>query len=222
MLKAKFLIFLMASFLVATFDVATTRAQILYLNNSFASYGYAVTDAGEEYAYVIDQVGRANASGNYTYSESGSAPGYGNSASTGVEHASQLSSQQMNLTGRASAYVGDDYGYGWAYADATVSDEITFRLVGSRLVNLTGSLALVTPTYSSPPTWYFGSVQLLNASGRVIYQKVGTGNVNFSRQLPAGLYRIRVSSGISQELNAAGGDAYDGSQASFNLTLRAQ
>ncbi len=222
MLKAKFLTFLTASLMVAAFDVATARAQIRYLSNSFASYGYAVTDAGEEYAYVIDQVGRADASGNYTYSESGSAPGYKNSASTGVEHASQLSPQQMNLTGRASAYVGDDYGYGWAYADATVSDEITFRLVGSRLVNLTGSLSLVTPPYSSPPTWYFGSVQLLNSSGRVIYQKVGLGAVSYSRQLPAGVYRIRVYSGLSHELNAAGGDAYDGSQASFNLILRAQ
>ncbi|HMO13347.1 MAG TPA: hypothetical protein PKD64_06305 [Pirellulaceae bacterium] len=199
--------------------VQTGNAQITYLDNFFVSQGVAQTDAGNEYDYYIDEADVAGPTGVYQFIEYGSAPGYGSRATIGVEHDSKLTSGDISLAGKTYSYVADDYGYAWCFAESYASSTVRFQLSSRRRVELTGNLTLVG---SSPPDWYYNSVELRTASGQLIYQKTGVGPVNFSNRLVAGTYQITVVSTVAREIDFSGGDVYENSNAGFNVLLRAR
>lgn len=194
-------------------------SQISYRSTSFESLATAETDAGPEYSYVINRGDEVGPNGLYNYSESGTAPGYSSSASVLVEHASQLGASGFTLTGKARGYVADDYGYAWCSANSEALVSLTFTLRRQQRVSIVGSLAL---TGSSQPEGFSNYFELRRANGSLVTSSSGVGPIAYKGRLAAGTYTVYVSSSVFRELNFSGGDAYENSTASFDVTLSAR
>jgi hypothetical protein len=203
--------------LVALTTVASQAyCQLSYQNTSFESLAIAETDAGPEYSYIINRADEVEADGTYTYSESGSAPGYSSSASVTVEHASELRPSGFHLTGKARGYVADDYGYAACSANSESLVYFTFTLNRARRVSVAGVFAL---TGSSPPESYSNYFEIRRSNGTLVKSSSDVGSFSYNGRLTAGTYSVYVSSQVLREINFSGGDVYENSTASFDVEL---
>lgn len=200
------------------FAAPVCLADISYNQTSFESLAHAWTDAGDDYAYSISAADEADASGLYSFSEFGQAPGYSSSSSVGVEHDSVLTSTSMHLTGRAYTYVSDDYGYAACTADSEATTFISFTIDRRSRVTVSGTLGL---TGSSAPQSFSNQFQLRNSRGQLVSSASGISTVNFDQRLPAGTYTLYVSASVSRSIDFSGGDLYENSNATFDVTLNA-
>jgi len=110
--------------------------QIVINEATMESLATAETDAGPEYRFDVFNWEELDSSGPYAFREYGTAPGYSSQATVGVEHESQLASNQLTLFGEAYAYVADDYGYAFCSADSQVASYITFTLTEASRVQV--------------------------------------------------------------------------------------
>jgi len=193
--------------------------QISYESTSFESLATAETDAGPEYSYVINRGDEVGPDGTYTFNETGSAPGYGSSASVTVEHNSELRSTGFHLTGAASGNVADDYGYAACSANSESIVSITFTLTQARRISLAGTLAL---TGSSPPDDYSNYIELRRPNGTLVTSSSGVGPFSYRGRLAAGTYSFYASSQVLRAIDFSGGDVYENSTASFDVELTAR
>lgn len=212
----------MRTFIAAVAAAAIASAALADLTiqaASFESFGYAWTDAGDEYAFAIansDDFDAADVPGTYAFGSTGAAPGYSSSAGIGVMHAASLRPRAIHLRGQARTYVADDAGYAavsaWSAATATV------RLVVSSptYLCLTGSLGLVS---DYPPDIVSFHLQLTGPAGNTVYSASGTTTVSFRARLDAGTYTLSASASVADSLNHAGGDAYENNLATYDITL---
>ncbi len=198
--------------------VSQAFCQISYQNTNFESLAKAETDVGPEYAYIINRGDEVAADGTYIFSESGEAPGYYSSASVAVEHASELRSDGFHLTAKARGYVSDDYGYAQAWANSEAITSFTFTLNRRQRISLSGLFSL---TGSSLPEDYSSYFELRRSNGTLLKSSSGVGTFSFDQRLAAGTYTVYVSSYVLRELSG-GGDAYEGSTASFDVTMTAR
>jgi hypothetical protein len=194
-------------------------AQVTYQSSSFESIARAWTDAGDEYAYEISAADEAGPDGTYTFSETGSAPGYSSSASVGVEHDSALRANGFQLTGSASGYVADDVGYAACSANSEAIASVAFTLTRTTRVTFTGALSLAG---SSLPDNYSNLFELRRTDGRLLKSVTGTGAISYSARLTAGTYTVYVGSYVLREIDFSGGDVYENSTASFDVSMTAR
>ncbi len=197
----------------------TLLAQISYGVSTFDSYGYAVTDAGSQYAYQIDNSDEVIGPDTYSFQEFGQAPGYSSSASVGAEHEATLATNSITLFGKASTYVSDDYGYAACSSEAEVGDTIRFTLTKKRTkVVLKGSLFYGG---NSTPDYAFQYFVLKNSAGATIATSNG-GDFTYQGQLPAGGYTLSISTYVAKSIDFSGGDVYDSSTSTYQIHMTAQ
>lgn len=208
-----------ASLALAAAASLPALADVNYTYASFESLGYAWTDAGDEYAYTINTADELLGVGDYTFEESGGAPGYSSSAAVGVAHDSTLTSTGFHLTGQARSYVSDDVGYAAcsAWSESTVF--ITFTLTERSRVTLTGHLGL--SSYGGAPSSLSNQVQLRNNANQLIASFSGVAQIDQSLVLPAGNYSFYASTSVADEIDFSGGDVYDTNLSTFDITLAA-
>jgi hypothetical protein len=193
--------------------------QLSYQSTNFESLAIAETDAGPEYSYVINRGDEVGPNGTYTYSESGTAPGYYSSASVTVEHASELTPSGFHLTGKARGYVADDYGYAACSANSESLVSLTFTLNRARRISIAGLFAL---TGSSAPEAYSNYFELRRSNGTLVNSGSGVGPFSYNGRLTAGTYTVYVSSQVLRAIDFSGGDVYEDSTASFDVQLTAR
>lgn len=193
-----------------------SQAQITYPYSSFESLAYAWTDAGDEFAYSINNADELTSAGTYTFNEYGSAPGYYSSASVGVEHNSTLSASGFHLTGKSTSYVADDYGYAACSANSEAIAAVTLRIRKAQRVTITGTLGLTGTSQPTSSSHYF---EIRNAAGNVVYSKSNVGIVSYNGRLPAGTYTVYVSASVYREISSSGGDVYESSSGTYDVQL---
>jgi hypothetical protein len=193
-------------------------AQITINEATMESWALAQTDAGPQYNYEIDNYDELDSSATvYTFNEYGQAPGYSSSATVGVEHDSTFSSGGMNLTGESYAYVSDDYGYAFCSAESQTGAYVTFTLSQESRVQVTGELAFSGYTPNDFETEFS-----LRRSGQPFLTFVTqAGEIDFDQVLPAGTYQLAVLSRVMLEIDFAGGDVYEYSRGTFDISLTA-
>ncbi len=192
-------------------------AQIVLNEATMASQAIAETDAGPEYNYEIDNFDELDEPGSYSYVEYGSAPGYYSGASVGTEHDSDLAVGGFELTGEAYAYTADDYGYAYVSADSQVAEYITFTLPGQTRIQILGSLS-----FSGYPAQEADAYFALRRVGQAnLYQVTSAGDIEFDEVLPAGTYQLTVLSRVWLEFDFSGGDLYEFSRGTFQVSLSA-
>ncbi len=211
----KFLSLLAVATIVSFVDRTEAVAQFAYNQASFSSYALAETDAGSEYAYEIDESENISAPDTYSFTEYGQAPGYSSSATVGVEHDSTLTNKAISLYGKAYTYVADDYGYAVCSADSEVSSYIRFTVTKRTRVNLTGSLAIGG---TSSPDWSYSSFELRKENGPMIASSNG-GTFSFVGPLKPGTYVIVVTQRVLRQIDFSGGDVYENSFGTYNISM---
>lgn len=209
---------LLAAFASFVASAASALAGISYNYADFNSYGTAWTDAGDEYAYSIANSDSLAGPGTYTFNEYGSAPGYSSSATVGVEHNSTLTANGFHLTGKAYGYVSDDYGYAACSANSESLVEMSFTLDTASRVTITGALGLGGTGSPSEFSNYF---EIRNSAGQLITSTSGVGAINYKGRLRPGTYTLYVSASVLKEINFSGGDVYESSFTTFDVTLNA-
>lgn len=197
--------------------VEEAAAQIVLNEATMASEAIAETDAGSQYSYEIANVDELDSLGPYMFDEYGSAPGYYSEASVGCEHNSDLQEGGFELSGEAYAYTADDYGYAYISADSQVAEYITFTLPEPSRIQIAGSLG-----FSGYPPQEADAYFALRPYGEAnLYQVTSAGNLSFDEVLPAGTYQLSVLSRVWLEFDFAGGDLYEYSRGTFEVSLTA-
>ncbi len=190
--------------------------QLSYQGTSFESIALAETDAGQEYSYIINNAEPVGSNGTYLFDELGTAPGYYSSARVGVTHDSTLTSTGFHLTGKAYGYVSDDVGYAACSANSEATGYVTFRLRSARRVTISGVLGL---TSTSQPQSFSNTFELRRSNGTLVTSSSGTGPISYTGRLTAGDYTVYVGSQVLHQINGSGGDVYEGSTASYDVTM---
>ena len=216
-MSLKFLVVSTLLSLVLAVNISSQScAQISYQGTSFESIAVAETDAGEEYSYIINNAEPVGSDGIYMFDETGSAPGYYSSASVGVTHDSTLTSTGLHLIGKAYGYVSDDVGYAACSASSEALGYVTFRLRSARRVTISGVLSL---SGTSQPQSFSNLFELRRSNGTLVTSSSGTGPIAYTGRLTAGTYTVYVGSQVLRQINGSGGDVYEGSTASYDVTL---
>lgn len=192
-------------------------AQITLNEATMESSAVAETDAGPEYNYYISRLDELDALGPYTFTEYGSAPGYNSQATVGVEHNSNLATDRIDLSGVAYAYVADDYGYAYCSADSQVAAHVTFTLSQECRIQIDGALGFAG--YSATEADAYFSLRRYGQPNMITVPAAG--GITFDEVLPAGTYQITVLSRVWLEINFSGGDVYEFSRGTFDLSLLA-
>ena len=194
-----------------------TNAQIVLNEATMASEAVAETDAGPMFNYVIDNFDELDSFGPYSFTEYGQAPGFNSEAEVGVEHASDLQAGGFELSGEAYAYCADDNGYAYLSADSQASQYITFTLPEQTRIQITGNLDFAGFSAVEEDAYF----ALRPYGGSNLYQVTNAGDLAFDQVLPAGVYQLSVLSRVWLEFDFAGGDLYEFSVGSFQVSLTA-
>ena len=202
---------------VSLLATGVAQAQITLNQANMQSYAFAETDAGPEFSDEIDEQATLTSNGPYTFTEFGGAPGYNSGASIGVSHDSEFATNQITLSGEAYSYVADDYGYAYCSADSQVGATVTFTLPTESRLQISGSLDFE----GYPATEADAYFALRRGTEPFLAQQTSSGQVSFDQVLPGGTYQLTVLSRVWLEIDGAGGDVYEFSRGTYDLTVSA-
>ncbi len=78
------------------------------------------------------------------------------------------------------------------------------------------------PTGTSQPQSSSTTFELHRSNGTLVTSSSGTGRISYKGRLTAGTYTVYVGSQVLRQINGSRGDVYEGSIASYDVTLTAR